>query len=367
MSSKILPIMLITFILGLYIPTLSYSESLEVDVLIEDDIRHLRSQARLLNEQERKINKLKKQVESIEIVKDSTIEFDESEWNKANKKLEEIIKLEDSADVSKQLNSFFVNLLNAVDIPGRRSNLWEELYLASKIYDRNSYEYSLVRAASDVARVYNQVEFKKIINSDAPILTILDDDFDFDLRTNYDKQITKEEAYKNLSKLKLIFDKNLKSQIQFIEESIHKSNIAEKSKVLNYLNSELENKTDELSNTKDALSKKLTVYKAIHKQEEKRRTQIDQSLVYAVYGMIVVLLLLFLSLKVFSDDVAQSLIEKRSLVEVTGMAFMLITIIILGTGEKLSKEILGTLLGTIAGYVFARGTENKKVSDEDGA
>jgi hypothetical protein len=42
------------------------------------------------------------------------------------------------------------------------------------------------------------------------------------------------------------------------------------------------------------------------------------------------------------------------------MAFMLITIIILGTGEKLSKEILGTLLGTIGGYVFARGTEDKK-------
>ncbi|MNJ79689.1 hypothetical protein D3C77_777860 [compost metagenome] len=51
------------------------------------------------------------------------------------------------------------------------------------------------------------------------------------------------------------------------------------------------------------------------------------------------------------------------------MAFMLITIIILGTGEKLSKEILGTLLGTIAGYVFARGTEdtraNKKSDDSN--
>lgn len=36
------------------------------------------------------------------------------------------------------------------------------------------------------------------------------------------------------------------------------------------------------------------------------------------------------------------------------MAFMLITIIILGTGEKNSEESVGTLLGSIAGYIFGR-------------
>ncbi len=36
------------------------------------------------------------------------------------------------------------------------------------------------------------------------------------------------------------------------------------------------------------------------------------------------------------------------------MAFMLITIIILGTGEKISEEHPGSLLGTVAGYIFGR-------------
>ena len=89
-------------------------------------------------------------------------------------------------------------------------------------------------------------------------------------------------------------------------------------------------------------------------KEERRERAINEGLVNAIYLMIGALLLLFAVLRFFTPDIARELIVRRSLVEVIGIAFMLITIIILGTGEKLTAEILGTLLGTIAGYLFAR-------------
>lgn len=85
-----------------------------------------------------------------------------------------------------------------------------------------------------------------------------------------------------------------------------------------------------------------------------QKDALDKGLVWAIYGMIFALLLLFIGLRFFPADTAAKLIENRSLVEIMSMAFILLTIIILGTGDKLGKETLGTLLGTIAGYIFGQ-------------
>lgn len=84
----------------------------------------------------------------------------------------------------------------------------------------------------------------------------------------------------------------------------------------------------------------------------------DRQLIMAVYMMIGALLVLFLGIKFLSNDIAMKIVENRSLVEVVSMAFLLLTIIILGTGEKMPKDAIGTLLGSIAGYIFGR-----KISD----
>lgn len=84
----------------------------------------------------------------------------------------------------------------------------------------------------------------------------------------------------------------------------------------------------------------------------------DRQLIMAVYMMIGALLVLFLGIKFLAKDIAMKIVENRSLVEVVSMAFLLLTIIILGTGEKMPKEAIGTLLGSIAGYIFGR-----KISD----
>lgn len=81
---------------------------------------------------------------------------------------------------------------------------------------------------------------------------------------------------------------------------------------------------------------------------------INEKLVYAVYFMIVTIVVLFLALWIFPAPLSQLIINNRVLVEVLSMGFLLLTVIILGTGQILQREGVAALLGTIAGYIFAR-------------
>jgi hypothetical protein len=52
-------------------------------------------------------------------------------------------------------------------------------------------------------------------------------------------------------------------------------------------------------------------------------------------------------------------LQKNALSElcqrISSMAFILLTIIILGNTDKLDRQALGPLLGTTAGYIFGKG------------
>ena len=175
-----------------------------------------------------------------------------------------------------------------------------------------------------------------------------------------------DEINSHVAELKALVAKNYETLYSSIQSGYFEAILNGKNAAEQALKGIRAQEKESLRDKRKALSNFILEFKKLEKQDEARRESTDIRLVYAVYGMIAVLLFLFLGLKVFSDDVAKSLIINRSLVEVVGMAFMLITIIILGTGEKLSKEILGTLLGTIAGYVFARGTEDARASKKNG-
>lgn len=114
---------------------------------------------------------------------------------------------------------------------------------------------------------------------------------------------------------------------------------------------------EKLANLDKALAEKQTSQNAL-----------DQSLVYSIWGMIAALTVLFISLRFFPEAIALRMIQDRSVVEVMSMAFILLTIIILGTGDRIGKEALGTLLGTIAGYIFGRkmgeSSPNRNNDDE---
>ncbi len=128
---------------------------------------------------------------------------------------------------------------------------------------------------------------------------------------------------------------------------------------------------DYLKAISDEVTKKLDADQSEQKQLEPRvaeldkklresqqvaagRIETDRNLVYAIWMLIGALVLLLVIVCVFPTANAREMIKERTLVELVSMAFLLLTIIILGTGLKISGETLGTLLGTIAGYLFGR-------------
>jgi hypothetical protein len=87
------------------------------------------------------------------------------------------------------------------------------------------------------------------------------------------------------------------------------------------------------------------------------QSQINFYLVFAVYGMIAVIGGVFFVLATKKEnDIIRVLIRERILIEVLSMGFLLLTVIILGTGKIVDKEGLAALLGTIAGYIFGQKT-----------
>ncbi|GAA4279306.1 coiled-coil domain-containing protein [Aquimarina mytili] len=148
-------------------------------------------------------------------------------------------------------------------------------------------------------------------------------------------KLTSEIEALDISKIEALFDEYKTFQLEIVD----------------FISEEVNEKIQSLKDDKKKIEKQIAeVDKSLGGQQE-----INNKLVYAVYLMIVALVVLFMGLYFFQIEIAGKIIEKRSLVEVISMAFMLITIIILGTGDRIGNETLGTLLGTIAGYIFGRG------------
>jgi len=102
-------------------------------------------------------------------------------------------------------------------------------------------------------------------------------------------------------------------------------------------------------------------------QAETDDAGVDKLLTYAVYGMVAAILFMFIALTRWTEkDLATLLVEKRTMIELLSMGFLLLTVIILGTGKKLTGEALGALLGTIAGYIFGR-REGEREGERKGA
>jgi hypothetical protein len=113
--------------------------------------------------------------------------------------------------------------------------------------------------------------------------------------------------------------------------------------------------TNELASrkaTQDELAKELTSRDAYWNQ-----ISINRMLTWGVYGMVAAIILAIglLCLLMFRpNELGRSIVQDRVLIEILSMGFLLLTVIILGTGKLLNTEGLAALLGTIAGYIFGR-------------
>lgn len=338
-----------------------------IDFLLEDDIRTLRQRLREVDRRRVIVADLQARFEEVAI-EETSLPADLGERQRqASDLVAEFRALPTDIHIGTdegplasliQLAGGLVGPLNApLDLIGARSRE------AAAGFDRTSYEYQIVSRVRATVRTTIQRESARVRETLSWTKYLLDQDLDvfpiFLLESG--DRIPRSRANEAVTELERFFGQ-LPDELAQYSKLVQEVALSAKGDVLSQIASSQEAHENEQRQLRAELRQKLGQFEAIQKQEEKRRAQTDQNLVYAVYGMIVVLLLLFLGLRIFPPEVAKQLIEKRSLVEVIGMAFMLITIIILGTGERLNKEILGTLLGTIAGYIFGRGSQ--RPSDE---
>ncbi|WP_342375241.1 hypothetical protein NVS55_28595 [Myxococcus stipitatus] len=93
---------------------------------------------------------------------------------------------------------------------------------------------------------------------------------------------------------------------------------------------------------------------------EAKKTEVDSNLTLAIYGMVFVLFAIYLATRWFSLEIQTIIFQQRTLVEMIGLAFLLLTIIILGTGQKIDPAVLGTLLGTVGGYIFGQQIQSRR-------
>ncbi|AGC47071.1 hypothetical protein MYSTI_05795 [Myxococcus stipitatus DSM 14675] len=93
---------------------------------------------------------------------------------------------------------------------------------------------------------------------------------------------------------------------------------------------------------------------------EAKKTEVDSNLTLAIYGMVFVLFAIYLATRWFSPEIQTIIFQQRTLVEMIGLAFLLLTIIILGTGQKIDPAVLGTLLGTVGGYIFGQQIQSRR-------
>jgi hypothetical protein len=82
-------------------------------------------------------------------------------------------------------------------------------------------------------------------------------------------------------------------------------------------------------------------------------------MMYLLGGMFVVSIGARLALEMRGNTRAARIINDRTLIEFGGMSFLLLTIIILSTIDKLEAQGLAALLGTIAGYIFGKSTSGR--------
>ena len=104
---------------------------------------------------------------------------------------------------------------------------------------------------------------------------------------------------------------------------------------------------------------KLEITKIVVLANKLNPTTFSIGMYIVVGGMIVAVLIMFLSLILSSkNDTVKDILAKRTLIEIVSISFILLTMIILGTGQKIGGETLGALLGTIAGYIFGKSSRN---------
>jgi hypothetical protein len=133
----------------------------------------------------------------------------------------------------------------------------------------------------------------------------------------------------------------------------------------------LDAKIDELKTHVDQLDQKvISQQHAVDVQENDLRQRVDDDIrknvsyyrlgLSGFAAMTIVLIatlgLFFVARNPHSAGLVHEFLESRQLLDLSTVFILALAIIMLGLNEKLSSEVLGTLLGGISGYVLGRAT-----------
>jgi hypothetical protein len=164
------------------------------------------------------------------------------------------------------------------------------------------------------------------------------------------KDLTKKDVSQQL---KTVYEEIGKLQTG-IFQNLFNANKSTVEKISNEISSVWSKKIESINKDISDKKKGLIVIRKQLKEAISGSKAVDKSLIDAVFMMIGAIVFLFSMLYFMSGSLSKLIIKERSLVEVISIAFMLLTIIILGIGDKIMGETLGALLGTIAGYIFGK-------------
>ena len=120
-----------------------------------------------------------------------------------------------------------------------------------------------------------------------------------------------------------------------------------------------------VSDERQKLADLTTKMNATDVQAGTNQNDILTRLTWAVYAMIVAIVLIFVALALFSDDMKKLIITERTMIELLSMSFLLLTVIILGTGKLINSDALGAVLGSIAGYIFGQKQGERRGAQEE--
>jgi hypothetical protein len=121
------------------------------------------------------------------------------------------------------------------------------------------------------------------------------------------------------------------------------------------LSGELTRRVEQMKNLQTEFN---NVDEQLKKKEERLQQRSDQivssNLLYIFIGFLVTILATLIILRSRGDEISLLMIRERTAVELLSIGMFLATVLFLGAGAFLERATLGTLLGTLAGYLFTR-------------
>lgn len=112
----------------------------------------------------------------------------------------------------------------------------------------------------------------------------------------------------------------------------------------------------------------ISINKELRSREQTQASLVSGNLIWIFIGIVVTIIVVLLILRVNSDEQSLLMIRERTAFELFATGMFLVTVIVLATGNLVEKTVLGTLLGTLAGYLFTRrGSSAPTTSDQKAA